>query len=343
MVEAEQLVVGMDDLPVPLLVHILARLPLVERARCGLVCRRWKGLLREPSFWAELSFEGCLRSVDDAILAGLIRRAQGRLRSLDVSAQPCDYLALCAPCSREPLLTALAAEGLTGALETLATWRPGRWAHRRDPLESEAAAAALAAACPRLTHASVDVSGDLSDVSAILRRLPAAGGKRVHIKSLSPASPDVGGGGDAATTAASVVRALCALLTSSHIDDLEIRDSALERLLKPALPPTLEAEAAAERLSSQLVALLASPAHGPSSLRASDSGLGATPAFGGLCRALTDASPLRRLVLCGAKVDGAGATALAALLGPGRSRLETLDLSYNDLSGQFGCVRREEA
>lgn len=44
-----------DTLPPAVHLSIALLLSFVERVRCSLVSRRWRSLLAEPAFWAELS------------------------------------------------------------------------------------------------------------------------------------------------------------------------------------------------------------------------------------------------------------------------------------------------
>lgn len=112
----------------------------------------------------------------------------------------------------------------------------------------------------------------------------------------------------------------------------------------------LSAEAAPEETAlaaQELGEILADPAHGPRSIRDCDcqNGIGATPVFVHLCRALTAESRLRSLRLTGSDdevfesaLSDDGMTELAAALAPGRSRLERLTIGDAFFSDGPGCV-----
>lgn len=102
-----------DDLPQVLLLQILSHLPrLVDRVRCCIVAKRWATLLREPPFWAHLSFQGVKKARKGLVLE-LGRRAAGELRSLDLANSDDDK-------GMRRVIDALAAEGLLVRLESLA-------------------------------------------------------------------------------------------------------------------------------------------------------------------------------------------------------------------------------
>lgn len=161
-----------DALPPALVLSILERLPrLVDRVRCTPVCKRWAALLDDPAFWSRLDFEGASREhLSSATLMGLVRRSAGRLLSLDISARCCDHMKLY-PRHGEPLLEAMAAEGLTGRLESFSAPR------LYDALQSVKEARSLRAACPALATVAVEVHGDWTDARAILRALSVDDGR----------------------------------------------------------------------------------------------------------------------------------------------------------------------
>lgn len=81
-----------DDLPILLLLKVVLQSSprLVDRIRCCIISKRWATLLREAPFWAEIDFEGanadCLNAETIVLCC---RKAQGRLRVLDVSSDAC--------------------------------------------------------------------------------------------------------------------------------------------------------------------------------------------------------------------------------------------------------------
>lgn len=315
-----------DDLPAALHLEVLSFLPLVERVRCALVSRKWAALLADPSLWAELNFEGASKgAVDNATLLKLCKRAGDRLRGLNLSAPALDSATL------EGLLDTLSAGGRGSSLVSLSTWLPGRWINRkRIDFPS------LIACCPALAHAAVDIEDSLEGAMATLRLLPGPGRKRVSITELADG-----------LTVSDLAESLVPALAASSVAELELRYLSLEPLFSSRQEqagvdggvPETEAEAAARsRAIAQLAKALAGPSGGLTTLGFASTDLGLTPLLDSICRALSADSPLCSLDLSSCNVTGESATLLAELLSPrGPARLETLNLSYNDMRSG-GCA-----
>lgn len=196
---AESSVSPFDDLPHPLHLIIVLALPLVDRVRCSLVSRRWRALLEEPVFWAELSFDGAVQwSIKRDTLLALCQRSRGALSLLDVTSEACalDIPAsstLPMPSRDHSLLLTLSEQGLCVNLRSLilrapedAAWREARY---WDPIWDDTwgtecsaeIAASLMAACPALTRLDDELDGRLWDVADATRVLPAAGRRRLCI------------------------------------------------------------------------------------------------------------------------------------------------------------------
>ena len=76
---------ALAPLPLPVVLHIFALLPVDVRLRCREVCRGWRAALEERAVWTRLSFQGCVwRLNDGALLHAAVARAKGALESLDV-------------------------------------------------------------------------------------------------------------------------------------------------------------------------------------------------------------------------------------------------------------------
>ncbi len=75
-------------MPKPVLRHILALLPVDDRARCSAVCTEWKEALWDLSMWSVLDLSakgGIARSrITSALRHGALKRAAGQLVSLDL-------------------------------------------------------------------------------------------------------------------------------------------------------------------------------------------------------------------------------------------------------------------
>lgn len=285
----------------------------------------WAALLAHPAFWSELSFDGAAPlSVDDETLLQLIRRSGGRLRALDISHPACSRITL------ESLRQALESDSLGLALTTLRTWRvPENTSQdrRRSRPVSEQLAIALADACPALTSAAVEVRGSsLRAVDAVLGALPRLGGKMVTLVEATAS-------GEGTTTAGP--------LPWSELADwaaAALAASSVEQLNLEGFP--LAESARSDGSAEQFAAALAAPERGLRVLRSIfGSRLDATPLLGSLCRALTATSPLTELSLNNSGISGPGAAEVAAALAPGRSRLRTLVLNFDNISEADGCVR----
>jgi hypothetical protein len=83
---------GWESLPYELLLRILSRLPLSDRAAAASACVAWRAAAAAPSLWTELSFAGCgpaaAQRLTDFTFRALAARCRGGLTRLDVSALP---------------------------------------------------------------------------------------------------------------------------------------------------------------------------------------------------------------------------------------------------------------
>lgn len=307
---------------------ILRHLPLATRLKCSLVSKAWAETLRKPALWADLAFEGaCASHLDNRALLSICRRASGHLRSLDLSHPACSRLTLYL--DGAPLFSLLAAEGLTSRLESLSTTGGSPFT-----IGDAAGARQLLAACPALTSTAVTVDGPWRDAAAAMLALP--GSRRGC--SVTFQSPPTGQG-DPDFSAFAV--ALCAGLSHCAVERLVFHERGVRR---PGAAPSARAAAAAEQeaAAQRLAKALADPSRGPAEL--CSYGACVLPVFTLLCEALTPESPLRRLYLHQAgnvhaltDSGGAAAEALAAALGPGRSKLETLEILGGHDAGVW-CV-----
>ena len=84
---------ALAPLPLPLAPRVFLLLPVNDRARCACVCKAWRDTLADPSLWTHLDLVGLMVAgldggcgcLEGSLLHGAARRAQGQLRSLDVS------------------------------------------------------------------------------------------------------------------------------------------------------------------------------------------------------------------------------------------------------------------
>ena len=142
---------------------LLPLLPLDCRARAACVCRAWRAAAAHPALWEELNFERCTAGVDNAALAALCARAGAALRSLFLDDNAC------ADVTSAGLLTALHGGGCTG-LRLLSM--PCVLRDSCHTTLSAEQAQQLAAACPRLTHATCVVRCSVLDAAAAAAALP---------------------------------------------------------------------------------------------------------------------------------------------------------------------------
>lgn len=318
-----------DDLPQHLLLNILLKLPeLVQRVRCGLVARRWAALLRAPSFWAELDFEGAKaeRLGDDALLS-VVRRSAGCLRLICV---PFLYTGVFGKPWRVSLLAAMAAEGLTRQLHTLS------WPALEIP--GPRSARDLRAACPALRSASVLVSGPWFRAAAALSVLECTGPDTRAVFRLADERED-----DFICFATAVADALSRSRVHSlrFAPLLEGSSCGVPGLNFVTLYDRAAASdpAATERAAAQLGAALASPLSGPRALQAGEAfAWCAPPVLAHACRALTPQAPLRELSIGGPELGCGAVLELAAAVAEGRARLEALSVWGSDLSAGGGCA-----
>lgn len=342
----EQQLSPFDDLPAALHLSVLFRLRFVDRIRCCLVSKRWAALLGEPSVYADISFEGVEKGrahkLTNDVLGNLVRRSAGQLRSLDVSGEACDRLALYT--SGESLLAELAREGLTAQLQSLSS----------APLESVRVSTAesarqLASALPALTHSSILVDCDWPEFPAIARALPLKGScvAKLHSVEEDAEEEQQRDGSRFAAFAAAVVEGLCrSRIDALHFEQMSGDGSHAEHSYEPLFTSAAGddgSDSSSSEAASRLAAALADPRIGPRALRTSDPPgrfyscpWGRLPAFPQLCQALSPASPLRKLSFGGSGADGAAVAQLAAALG--RCGIESVRMRDADLRGGDGCA-----
>lgn len=346
-----------DDLPPPVHLAVVLRLPLVDRVRAGLVARSWAALLRETEFWAELNFEGAQPElVTPELLLELARRARGQLRSFDVAAAEREWRRTLPLGSMElPTgwgrwwgwgifsLPELAGRGLTARLRTLAA---GRWITIRDA----DGARGLLRACPQLTSVSLVVSNGWPDAVGAVRLLPLSGDSRVELSLVDGADAAVGFVPFATAVAEALsacpagrggIGTLCFLGGDDTPRAGSVRGRGTARDFLENCTATPEAIDAA---AAQLGAALACPTAGPKRLETDENfHLSSTPVAAHLWRRLTPESRLRSFRDCpghsnsyqevrpsAARADPAGVAALADALASGRARLERLEID--------GCI-----
>lgn len=315
----------------------------------------------EPAFWAELEFEGSrAEHLNDSVLLGIVRRSAGQLRSLDLSAKACKDITL--KLDGQPLLSVMAAEGLTSGLQRLSA-PPGFL------LKNPGAARQLRAACPSLQRADVFQRGPWR---AALPALHALSGVRLGTASIFCTLPTQ----DGATGFAAFAAALPAALAACRVDSLDFfscgptgwwaHGAENEEDLEVELATSESWEAtfrrcflrdpdAANAAAARVAEALTSPLTGPRELACSTPwDVTAPPFFADVLRSLTPASPLRALYLQ-AVCDGRESDPeellfdteqLPAALQPGRSRIETLVINGSGVLGQgpagYECVHQKQ-
>lgn len=326
---------GFEVLPSALHLKVLSFLPLVERVRCALVSHSWAALLAEAFFWAELRFDDApVGAIDREMLLLLCRRAGGHLRALDTTGPAFKGI------RTSDLISMFAAsEGLGSALQTLSLDFLGQ-PHGGRNLTGSQEAAALLASCPALTSVSAVIRGSVEECFATLRVLPRQGSRSVAIcerddynftdprRTLTLAAK--------AEEAAAARRAFTSWAAAEPALPIQQLESNATR------EGEFEAIFAGEeggRAAAVLAAALAAPGRGPRALEFWYTPIGATPLLRCLCRALTMESPLTALSLTTCAIRGAeDAAGLAAVLAPGRSRLQSLKLDGEDITAGGGCV-----
>lgn len=325
-------------------VAILLKLPcVVERARCALVSKQWADVLKDPELWADLDFCGVSKEhlTDDLILR-LARKAAGKLRSFDVCAPEGVNVTL--QLGGQPLLVAMAAEGLTANLESIE-------AHDGIQLETPDAARQLRAACPALRHVGIAICGAAwPDSLAIIEALSVPSAATLV---LCPALPPHRRRGPLPTQSfPDLARGVAAALARTSIERVAFlpgsgpADDGPEPVFFDDLVFDIYRLSEAQMFANfnAILALgeaLADPERGPKELSIVPPEGAALPVFAQrVCRAvLNPQSPLRTLRLCGLG-DGNDATAtIAAALAPGRSRLESLSIPRAGDMSVARCVR----
>lgn len=341
-----------DSLPHSVHLAILLLVPRTEeRVRCCLVSKRWAALLKEPELWADLNFAQTPASrLSVPRVCELARRAQGRLRSLDLrDAEACSYLVgPHAPGGSDALFRALSAQGLADSIQSIFTecsWED------RFAVKDAKQARQLRSLLPALERASVTVDCCWPSLPMIAKALPLSGETilRLRLPTHPPSNrPDQNIG------FVRLADAISRGLILSRVDAVEFRQRKVTQYEVLDFCEVLddcraEDPAAASRAAQQLAAALADPEHGPRSITGGDPfkydgdepAAGCVPALEELCRALTPESRLRELWTFGDResvIGGAAARELGAALGSGRSRLETLRIDSCALGYEDGCV-----
>lgn len=142
---------------------VLPLLPLNMRARAARMCRAWRAAAAHPALREELSFERCMRCVNDAALASLCTRAGAALRTLNLDADVCETV------TAPGILAALRGGACTGLRCFLS--RPLAAFSVVQVFDAEQIQD-LAGACPLLQHAACAVRCKLSDLAAGFAALP---------------------------------------------------------------------------------------------------------------------------------------------------------------------------
>jgi hypothetical protein len=173
---AERASAALSPLPLALAVRILASLPLYARLRCEAVSRGWRATMSDASIWTRLALSvddmapSAFRArFDDAQLARIAARAQGRLEALDIS----EFL----PISDAALRAVVAANAAT--LRELRVCRGCVWPVRHT-LASDTAEALLQSA-PALRELRADVAcNSVALALRMLRNAPPFGPLRIE-------------------------------------------------------------------------------------------------------------------------------------------------------------------
>jgi hypothetical protein len=146
-------------LPLSVAFNILARLPLSLRLRCAEVCRGWRAVLSEPSFWANLDLaDEPGGAASEALFLAAAARARGSLRTLRVA---CNI-------SHAPLLSVFAANAALHEAHLALSMT-----------ETEVDELARAAPRLRILHVSFAEAG-VATARRMMRRLPPFAALRVR-------------------------------------------------------------------------------------------------------------------------------------------------------------------
>jgi hypothetical protein len=176
----ERALSALAPLPHALVQAIFLLLPVDARARAAAVCRGWRAVLADPSFWLRLDLSDarvtCPKT--DAALLGAAARAGGLLQALDVTD--------CVDTTFDAVLAAVTANG--GALRELRTSDSvGLRAYESVQVT------ALLTAAPRVCVVEADVVASYEDVRRLLRREPPFGPLRMKMLNAALDDDDVPG------------------------------------------------------------------------------------------------------------------------------------------------------
>jgi hypothetical protein len=173
---AERASAALSPLPLALAVRILASLPLYARLRCEAVSHGWHATMSDASIWTRLALSvddmapSAFRArFDDAQLARIAARAQGRLEALDIS----EFL----PISDAALRAVVAANAAT--LRELRVCRGCVWPVRHTL--APATVEALLQSAPALRELRADMEcNSVADALRMLRNEPPFAALRIE-------------------------------------------------------------------------------------------------------------------------------------------------------------------
>ena len=323
---AEPQAAGWAALPIELLLRVLSRLSLADRAAAAAACAGWRAVAASPPLWRALSFADCPPHVtgrlDDAGFAALAGRCRGLVR-VDASALP----------RVSPAAIVAAARDAGATLEELRAVDDAQ-------LWSAAHVLQAAAGCRALRCLEVSAAVDSLDAAAALLSLLPRGVRvpRLELRGLA-LSPE-----DAAALGASLRR--YAPLKALSLAGCRLGDAPTGMLLgalrgHPSLEAlNLSACAIGPGGATAVAAALQHDALPLRALRMSDNGVFAEGARS-LGIALRRNRSLASLTLSSCGLGVAGARSLAGALRHNRT-LRVLDLNGNRL-GDAGAVLVAEA
>jgi hypothetical protein len=330
--EAERASGAFGVLPPALTLHILCLLPVDARLLAAAVCRGWRAALADRGLWTRLDVShasGVTRVVRDALLHAAAARAQGTLRSLDVTgcarADLSDAAVLAVARANARTLTELQLRktGDLVATPTLEDWNE---------------------AAPRLTCLGIDARCPTSLATALLRN-EGVTYAAIRIRALT--LDDLFDG----SNEAEVVAVCGAVAAHTSVRELSLRSFRAAGGLSPTALNALVDAASALRLRALRLARCALGGEGGAALARAlrDCGPHLTalalkdcvtpqgspldaPGGAALCAALRANSTLARLALVRSGLfrgDGAGGVALLRAC-VGHASLAALDVAGNE-------------
>jgi hypothetical protein len=201
----------LSALPLSCLLLILARVPVDTRLRCAEVCRAWRAAVADPSVWrrVDLSLQGGVFRVTEALLRAAVARARGSLQALDVPGRrEISHAALFAAIAANAAsLVSLCVRGVQNLDDTLA----------------------LLGAAPALRHFDADVDcqlpRDLQQACAALRNEPPFERLRVHTLQVCLWWSDEDGNNVVEASAADVLQLASAISLHQPLVDLHLEGS----------------------------------------------------------------------------------------------------------------------